>query len=68
MFAYINEGDCFGTLIEIGWAQALNKYYVVGLGPDAAYDEMWMARENAAAVLRGTPTACWDAFARWVRP
>jgi hypothetical protein len=47
IFAYINESDCFGTLIEIGEAAAQRKEIAVALGPDLSrdqIDDLWMAQ------------------------
>jgi hypothetical protein len=48
VFAYIDETDCFGTLIELGYAAALKKSLWVAFGrslPFESFDDMWMARE-----------------------
>lgn len=48
VFAYIDETDCFGTLIELGYAAALKKPLRVVFGrnvPIEKFDDMWMARE-----------------------
>jgi len=48
VFAYIDEADCFGTLIELGYAAALKKPLRVVFGrnvPIEKFDDLWMARE-----------------------
>jgi hypothetical protein len=48
VFAYIDETNCFGTLIELGYAAALKKRLWVAFGrnvPIEKFDDMWMARE-----------------------
>lgn len=45
VFAYINTPDCFGTLIEIGYAQALGKFVFVQTEDGAEWDgdDYWFA-------------------------
>lgn len=47
VFAYINSPDCFGTLVEIGFAHALGKfvYVVVQEGVEWEYRDYWFAQE-----------------------
>jgi hypothetical protein len=48
IFAYINETDCYGTLIELGYAAALDKNIGVGIGRNIKveeFDDLWMARQ-----------------------
>lgn len=63
VFAFINELDCFGTLIEIGHAQAWDKRLVIGFGPKVKPDQLWMACERAV-VFRGGPKEVWRQFNR----
>jgi hypothetical protein len=45
VFAYINETDCFGTMMEVGMAASMRKDIVVCLGPSLStnqQDDMWM--------------------------
>ena len=68
MFAYINETDCHGTLIELGMAVARHKQVVVAFGPnlsDAQIKDLWMCRMCADTIdgfYTGTPKAVWAAF------
>jgi hypothetical protein len=65
VFAYINERDCFGTLIEIGHAQSMEKSIVVLFGPKVKPDQFWMACERAQ-VLRGEPRHLWPMVLTWI--
>jgi Nucleoside 2-deoxyribosyltransferase len=59
VFAYIDETDCFGTLIELGYAAALEKPLWVAFGRNVSiekFDDMWMARECGG---EGYPTYPW---------
>jgi Nucleoside 2-deoxyribosyltransferase len=57
VFAYIDAADCYGTLVELGYAHALGKPVVIvadGLSRKEI-DELWFARQCATAILRGSP-------------
>lgn len=41
VFAWINRGDCHGTLIELGWAQTLGIPSYVGFANERLRKEMW---------------------------
>lgn len=44
LFAYINTADCYGTLCEIGYARARNKFVAVVAAPMVeGIDDMWFA-------------------------
>ena len=45
VFAFIETGDAYGSLVEIGMAQALGIPTKVIFGPDAPRDDMWYAAE-----------------------
>jgi hypothetical protein len=67
VFAYINEVDCFGTLIELGYAAALNKPITIGIGRNIKIEEfndLWMARQCATMgdALLGSPNATFEQF------
>ena len=67
VFAYINETDCFGTLIELGYAAALNKPITIGIGRNIKieeFDDLWMAREchTMGDVLLGSPNETFKRF------
>jgi hypothetical protein len=73
ILSYINETDCFGTLVEIGYARALNKKLAIGIGPNisaAAFDDLWMARGCATAygfeLWPGTPQQVFNRFLQWI--
>jgi hypothetical protein len=53
VFAYIDSKDCFGTLVEIGWAQGLSIPVVVSFAPGVASaesNELWFPCEFADLV------------------
>jgi hypothetical protein len=43
VFAYIDEGDCYGTLAEIGYAHAKGKDIVIVFSNEKLRREMWFA-------------------------
>lgn len=44
LFAYINTANCYGTLCEIGYARARNKFVAVVAAPGVeGIDDMWFA-------------------------
>ena len=49
LFAYIETGDAYGSLVEIGMAQALGIPTRVLFGPDAPRDDMWYAHAGGRA-------------------
>lgn len=51
VFAYINRPDCYGTLIELGFARALGKFVYLAVDVDAEWDwtDYWFAHEVASA-------------------
>lgn len=54
VFGYINEVDCFGTLVELGSAHALAKPIFVCFGPDLRAGEkreLWFAQQTATRLL-----------------
>jgi hypothetical protein len=67
VFAYLNEVDYFGTLIELGYAAALHKQTCVGIGRSIKieeFDDLWMARQCATMgdVLLGSPHETFNQF------
>lgn len=66
VFAFINEPDCFGTLAEVGMANAMGKSLTIGLGPNITPElekELWFViRSATAGVYRGTAQAVWARF------
>ena len=50
LLAYINDRTCYGTLAEIGYARAKNKYIIVIYDSEELHDEMWFVGEMANLV------------------
>lgn len=50
VFAYIEEPSAYGTLVEIGWAHALDKKVWTCFGPGAWHDDFWFTAECAEQV------------------
>jgi hypothetical protein len=63
VFAYIESGDAFGTLIELGMAHSWRIPIGLRLPPEAS-DDMWMVARTAQRVYRGSPGECWKEFCR----
>lgn len=55
--AYIDEPDCYGTLVEVGYAAALGKPYVVLFAPGIDVPDFWYAQQ-AQAKLRAPHVVC----------
>ena len=70
--AYIDDGEAYGTLVEIGYAAALGKPIALGFSEtmkDDDYDELWLYRMSAAKVYWGTPKEVWARVrGDWMRP
>ncbi len=68
VFAYINELDCFGTLVEVGFATALEKPIGVGIGRNITveqFDDLWMPRGcHTVGQWLGTPRETFGDFLR----
>ena len=73
VFCYINETNCFGTLIELGYASAKFKTICVAFGPKVSireHEDLWMAQQCGflAPVLYGEPQETFKEFSeRWIR-
>jgi hypothetical protein len=68
VFAYIESGDCYGTLIELGLAYAKGIPIAMGFAPElslSSRDDLWMAAQTAAHVFHGTAQDCWEEFTRY---
>ena len=50
VFAWVDSLDAFGTLWELGYAQALNRSTYLALGPTVT-DDLWFARHGADHVI-----------------
>jgi hypothetical protein len=62
VFAFLETADCYGSLIELGWAHAWGKPIALRLPPDETSDELWMAAHTATALYEGNITECWAQF------
>jgi nucleoside 2-deoxyribosyltransferase len=54
LFCYIDSQDCFGTLVEVGFAIAHNVPVVIAFAPDVASpvdNEFWFACVTARWVI-----------------
>ena len=63
LFAWIDSQDCFGTLVEIGYAKGLGKVVVVAFSEDIDAAELWFAR--SAADYSVTAKSAGDAWAEF---
>ncbi len=74
LFAWIDSQDCFGTLVEIGFAAALSKVIVVAWPNGFDMSELWIARELSTVHRAGpsiqasglTAKQAWDGL--WSSP
>lgn len=56
LFVYLTSCDCYGTLLEIGWALKSQTRVVLCFSPDIEVDDFWYAEIQADAVyLRVLP-------------
>ena len=55
VFAYINDGTCFGTLFELGYACACGKKIAILFDSDKRFKDMWFIAEGADAVFVENP-------------
>lgn len=67
VFTYIDETNCYGTLIELGAAVELNKRIIVAFGPcltTAEINDLWMAAKcaNLASYHRLEAGYAWSQF------
>jgi hypothetical protein len=68
VFGYLDAMDCYGTLIEVGLAAALDKPIALGLAPHLTSehcDDLWFAQKAATTVHHGTAADCWVAAREW---
>ena len=56
--AYISTTDCFGTLMEIGWAIAKGKRVSLLLSPDIPVHEYWFIAGQVDKVHLNVRTCC----------
>ncbi len=67
IFAYIDELDCYGTLVELGYAAKMQKEVHLGFGNNITRedrDDLWMAQMCATSVYQGSVVEVWDKFKR----
>lgn len=58
VFAYITAPDCYGTLMEIGWALAKGKRVVLAFPPGFDTREFWYVSGQCAAVHLNVRECC----------
>jgi hypothetical protein len=67
LFAWIDSHDCYGTLLEIGYARGLGKTVVAVFSDTIDARELWLAQAAATYSLTAkTPRDGWDEFWRLV--
>lgn len=59
LFAWIDTQDCYGTLLEIGYAIGAGKVVEVFLKRGADLDQLWLTRYVARAGTRNNPAEAW---------
>jgi hypothetical protein len=66
LFAWIDSGDCYGTIYEIGYAKALGKPVAVGISEDLCStpvaDDLWLSCHGNYALVAKTPLGAWEQF------
>ena len=64
VFAWIDSGDCYGTIFEIGYARALNKVVVVGVSESfkAEATAMWLPLEGCYCLHGSCALDVWNEF------
>lgn len=68
VFAWIDSPDCYGTLIEIGYAIGLGKVVRVGMKESADLDQLWFTRYLSRSLVCDSPRQAWSALWREVQP
>jgi nucleoside 2-deoxyribosyltransferase len=70
VFAWIDGPDCYGTILEIGYARAVNKAVVVAFSNEfsltKAAQEMWLLTKWGYYVEDNSPKEAWEQFWRLV--
>lgn len=61
VFAWIYSQDCYGTLVEIGYAKALGKPIFIGVKRNSVSDDLWFSLQMANDVAIADTVG--DAFA-----
>lgn len=62
VFVYITAVDCYGTLIEIGWALAKKKRVVVAFAPGIPVEDFWYGALQADAIHTNVRECCLPAL------
>lgn len=62
VFAYITATDCYGTLIEIGWALANGIRVVIAFAPNIPSDDFWYCVQQASATHSNVRPCCLPAL------
>jgi len=66
LFAWIDSGDCYGTIYEIGYARAMGKPVVVGVSEEfcgeAVLGDMWLCMHRNYVVPDKSPLHSWNQF------
>lgn len=68
VFAWIEDAECYGTLVEIGYAAALGKRIFIAIAPDVEpKGELWFALQAAEMVRKyNNPKTAWEDAIRFV--
>jgi len=67
LFAWIDSHDCYGTLLEIGYAKGLGKTIVAVFSDEIDTSQLWLTQAAATYSLTAkTPRDGWDEFWRLV--
>ena len=58
LFAYIDSGDCYGTIMEIGWAIAKGIRVALVFAPDVNKRDFWFLRLQSDAEYENARPCC----------
>ena len=58
VFAYITANDCYGTLIEVGWALAKHMRVALLFAPGIPVEDYWYCAMQSAAVHTNVHECC----------
>lgn len=58
VFAYINAPDCYGTIVEIGYAIAKGKRVIMAFAPDIDANEFWFSSMQCATAHHNIRPCC----------
>jgi hypothetical protein len=68
VFAYINAGDCYGTLVELGYARKAGKPVFIAFADALSrktVEDLWFPQQGAM-ILRGSPRETFEAALRFL--